>query len=122
MQETCAAADGNLVPALPAHHAPAAPVHALVFASEFHLSSSRSSAPAGRLVIQLANQGEDAHDLSVRRDGGSNVLGTTGEVAHGRLGQLRLTLRPGRYVFFCAAPGHEALGMRTVLSVKAPRS
>jgi azurin len=93
----------------------------LVFAREFRLSSSRSSAPAGRVAIQLANQGEDAHDLSVRRDGGTTVLATTGEVTPGSVGALRVTLRPGRYVFFCAAPGHEALGMRSVLTVKAAR-
>jgi hypothetical protein len=121
VQEAGRDADENLVLALPAHHAPTPPVHALVFASEFHLSSSRSSALAGRFVIQLANQGQDAHDLSVRRDGGGTVLATTGEVAHASLGELRGTLRPGRYVFFCAAPGHEALGMRSVLTVRAKR-
>jgi hypothetical protein len=42
-------------------------------------------------------------------------------VGHGALGQLRVRLRPGRYVLVCTLADHEARGMRAVLVVRARR-
>ncbi len=93
------------------------PARALVFANEYRLTVSRESVPAGRVVIQLRNIGEDDHDLVVRRPGGP-ALGTTGIVRPGRLGQLSVRLTPGRYVLFCSVADHEQRGMRRVLVAK----
>ena len=94
------------------------PVRLLAFASEFHLGASRTSAPAGVLVAELKNNGEDDHDLAVRNPRG-RIIATTGVVRHGALGRLRVRLRPGRYVLVCTLADHEALGMRAVLVVRA---
>ena len=94
------------------------PARLLAFASEFHLGASRSSAPAGVLVAELKNNGEDDHDLAVRNPRGQ-IIASTGVVRHGALGRLRVRLRPGRYVLVCTLADHEALGMRTVLVVRA---
>jgi hypothetical protein len=94
------------------------PARLLAFASEFHLGASRSSAPAGVLVAELKNNGEDDHDLAVRNPRG-RIIASTGVVRHGALGRLRVRLRPGRYVLVCTLADHEALGMRAVLVVRA---
>jgi hypothetical protein len=101
-------------------HQPASqpPARLLAFASEFRIGASRSSTPAGLLVAQLKNNGQDDHDLAVRNPRGQ-IVASTGVVRHGALGQLRVRLRPGRYVLVCTLAGHEALGMRSVLVVRA---
>jgi hypothetical protein len=94
------------------------PVRLLAFASEYRIGTSRSRAPAGVLVAQLKNNGQDDHDLAVRSARG-RVVASTGVVGHGALGQLRVRLRPGRYVLVCTLADHEARGMRAVLVVRA---
>ena len=94
------------------------PARLLAFASEFRLGTSRAKAPAGVLVAQLKNNGEDDHDLVVRNARG-RIVASTGVVRHGALGQLRVRLRPGRYVLVCTLADHEARGMRAVLVVRA---
>ena len=94
------------------------PAHLLAFASEFHIGASRKSVSAGVLVAQLKNNGQDDHDLAVRNARG-RIVASTGVVRHGALGRLRVRLRPGRYVLVCTLADHEALGMRSVLVVRA---
>jgi hypothetical protein len=94
------------------------PARLLAFASEYRIGTSRSRAPAGVLVAQLKNNGQDDHDLAVRSARG-RVVASTGVVGHGALGQLRVRLRPGRYVLVCTLGDHEARGMRAVLVVHA---
>jgi hypothetical protein len=96
------------------------PARLLAFASEFRLGTSRTQAPAGVLVAQLVNNGEDDHDLAVR-DARGRIVASTGVVGHGALGRLRVRLRPGRYVLVCTLADHEARGMRAVLVVRARR-
>ena len=94
------------------------PARLLAFASEFRLGTSRAKAPAGVLIAQLKNNGQDDHDLAVRNPRGQ-IIAKTGVVEHGALGRLRVRLRPGRYVLVCTIADHEALGMRSVLVVRA---
>ena len=96
------------------------PARLLAFASEFHIGASRETAPAGVLVAQLKNNGQDDHDLAVRNARG-RIIASTGVVRHGALGRLRVRLRPGRYVLVCTLADHEARGMRSVLVVRARR-
>ena len=101
-------------------HQPASqpPARLLAFASEYRLGTSRAQAPAGVLVAQLKNNGQDDHDLAVRTARGK-IIASTGVVRHGALGQLRVRLQPGRYVLVCTLADHEARGMRSVLVVRA---
>ena len=104
---------------------PAAPAHVLAYASEYRLSASRRRAPAGRLVAQLVNSGQDDHDLTVRRVTGGAPIGSTGIVHAGDVAELRVTLKPGRYLLYCSIADHEARGMRAVLVIstrKAPHA
>lgn len=45
-------------------------------------------------------------------------LGEVAELEPGQKGGLTLTLKPGKYILYCNIPGHYALGMWTLLTVK----
>lgn len=114
MRLTLAAAALAVAAALaaPAAAQPRAPSRLLVQASEFRFALSRTTVAAGTAVIQLANRGEDAHDLRIAR------VGRVGETLPGAVGEWRGRLRPGRYKLFCSLPGHERAGMRAYLRVR----
>jgi hypothetical protein len=90
-----------------------------VFETEDRLMPSRGALPAGRVVLQARNIGQDDHDLSIRSASG-RVLATTGVVHPGGLGTIRVRLPRGRYVLFCSIADHEALGMRASLTARRP--
>lgn len=105
---------------LPAEPA-AAPARLLVYAQEWSLWPSRPSLRAGRVVVQLWNRGQDAHDLRIRRlRHGVMVGGTQGVVVtqSGRLSQATWRLTPGTYQLYCSMPGHMRRGMRTRIVVR----
>jgi plastocyanin len=72
------------------------------------------SAKAGTVRITMANMSPLEHDVAVAE--GSKVLGAT-PVFKGGTQTLTLTLKPGRYVFYCTVPGHRQAGMEGTLNV-----
>jgi hypothetical protein len=94
-----------------------APARLGVSASEFHLVLSRASVKAGRVLIELDNDGEDVHDLRLRRIGGTRIYSFPA-TKPGQWIARTLTLRPGRYRLWCSVADHAQLGMRTVLRVR----
>jgi plastocyanin len=103
--------------------APRPPARLLVTATEFRFGLSRTTVVPGKARVQLANRGEDGHDLAVRRldRRGRSVPGTGGTLAEtqpGAVGTLAVALRPGRYVLSCTLRGHRAAGMRARLTVR----
>lgn len=104
-----------------AARAPKRPARMLVYAQEWSLWPSRSSLPAGKVVVQLWNRGQDAHDLRVRRLRHGKATGPAQGVKvtlSGALSQATWSLKPGRYVLYCSMPGHYAKGMHTTLVVR----
>ena len=99
---------------------PPPPVRVQVVAREFRLSLSRTRIRAGAALIELVNAGEDAHDLKLRRVGGTRVVSWPSLPA-GAHRDSELSLRPGRYALWCGLPGHRALGMQAVLVVTRAR-
>jgi hypothetical protein len=95
----------------------AAPSRLLVESREFNLVLSRASLRAGDAIVQLANRGEDPHDLRLKRIGGSGGP-TIGETLPNEVGEWEGRLRRGRYRLWCTLEGHRALGMRAVLRVR----
>jgi Cupredoxin-like domain len=87
-----------------------------VGAREYRLAAYRTSVPKGLVRFNLANYGEDGHDLVVETRDGHDV-GRTGEVRSGRRTTLQLRLAPGSYRLICDLADHEARGMVTVLRV-----
>jgi plastocyanin len=109
-----------LLAALPAGAADArrhaSPTSVGVSAREYRFAAYRASAPRGVVRFNLANYGEDGHDLVVEtRDG--RDLGRTGEVKSGRRTTLQLRLAPGTYRLICDLADHRARGMRTTFRV-----
>jgi hypothetical protein len=95
----------------------AAPARLGVSASEFHLVLSRASVKGGRVTIQLQNDGQDVHDLRLRRIGGMRTYSFP-VTSPGARSTLSLRLLPGRYRLWCSVADHSQLGMRAVLRVR----
>jgi hypothetical protein len=94
-----------------------APARLFVKAKEWSLILSRQSLKAGDARLQLFNGGEDAHDLRLRRAGGTRTLAIA-ETAPGEVTELRAMLRAGRWRLWCSLPGHAKAGMRATLVVR----
>jgi hypothetical protein len=88
-----------------------------VNAKEFSLIMSRQTLHAGSARIQLYNGGEDAHDLRLKRVGGTRTLRIR-ETAPGDVTELKTMLRSGKWTLWCSMPGHAKAGMRATLVVR----
>jgi plastocyanin len=113
----CAAA----LSAIGADAASRAPARMLVYAQEWSLWPSRTSLPAGKVIVQLWNRGQDAHDLRIRRLRGGHLTGAAQGVAvteSGGISAAAWHLAPGRYELYCSMPGHLARGMHTTVIVR----
>ena len=99
-----------------------APAHLMIDAQEYSLWPSRSSVPAGTLLVELWNRGQDMHDAMIRR------LNTAGQMVGPIVGRVKVTLpgkisyatwhlRAGHYELYCSMPGHLQLGMHAKLTV-----
>jgi hypothetical protein len=101
---------------------PAAPARLLVQGSEFRLALSRPSVAAGAAIVQLANVGEDAHDLRlVRLDSRDRATGAVRQIPEtlpGATGRWSGRLTRGRWRLSCSLPGHARQGMRATLRVR----
>ena len=98
------------------HASTPAPAQMQVVAREYSFTLSRLHVKAGRAVIELANFGQDPHDLRLQRRGARHVAGL-GVVAPGQRADLTLKLAPGRYSLWCSVANHRQLGMRATLVV-----
>jgi hypothetical protein len=86
-----------------------------VQAFEFHFVLSRPSLPAGELIVELHNRGEDPHNLNLqRRDGPLLELPETDSLQRA---ERRFSVQPGTYRLWCSLPLHAESGMETTLVV-----
>lgn len=92
------------------------PARVQVVAQEFRYSLSRARVKAGRVIIELVNDGQDTHDLDIRRVGGARVYRFP-SVLPGGVVDRELKLAPGRYVLWCAVADHRERGMHATLRV-----
>jgi plastocyanin len=91
--------------------------HLQLVAREYSLTPSRTKLAAGRVSIELDNFGQDPHDLRVERVDGA-APGFSFALAKPRTVSTRqFELGPGAWKLYCSLPGHEALGMRTTITV-----
>ena len=94
----------------------APPARLQVVAKEYSFALSRQHVKAGNAVVELANFGQDPHDLRLQRAGARHIAGI-GVVAPGERKELSLKLAPGRYSVWCSVADHRARGMHAVLVV-----
>ena len=92
------------------------PARVQVVAQEFSYSLSRARVREGSVIIELVNRGQDAHDLDLRRIGGTRIVRFP-TVQPGQVVDRELKLRPGRYLLWCAVADHQKRGMHAVLRV-----
>ena len=95
----------------------ATPARLQVTAREFSLTLSRATVPAGPLVIELVNLGQDAHNVHIRSSAGGPDVAALPTVQAGLHYDQQVTLAPGTYTVYCSMPGHEQMGMAAALTV-----
>jgi hypothetical protein len=96
------------------------PARIQVTALEFEYRLSRLRVPEGRLLVELANFGEDEHDLAFRRIGGTRVFALP-KTLPGERRTAMLRLGPGRYRLWCRLGDHRVRGMYAGLRVTKKR-
>ena len=106
---------------MPAADLPLPPARMLISADEFVYRGSRRAGPSGKWNLQLRNNGEDDHDLLLRRNADGVVIADSGIVHPDTTGTVKIRLKPGRYTLFCSIADHESLGMRWGLIVRVPK-
>ncbi len=95
---------------------PASPSGQLAYAT------SKANATAGAVTIEMPNMSGVSHNIAVETgEGGASPkgtkLGASSFVSKGTA-TLSVTLKPGKYTYFCEAPGHRQAGMYGTITVK----
>jgi plastocyanin len=83
-------------------------------AGQLAYETKQLSAKAGKVTIDFSNSSPVEHDVAIAQ--GSAVAGQT-PVFTGGTKALTLTLKPGKYTFYCTVPGHRQAGMEGTLTV-----
>ncbi len=97
-----------------------APAHVEVTAEDteaFRFVLSRPSVPAGRVIIEFVNHGQDEHNLNALEPTEGLVAGSIPNTAPNAHPSLSVDLRRGSYTLFCSIADHEAKGMKATLVV-----
>lgn len=96
---------------------PPSVAHVQVSAVEYSFSLSRTTVPAGEVVLQFVNNGQDEHNLNVQKPEGP-LAGSFPSTSSKGIGDLELEMSPGSYALFCSLPTHEGKGMKATLVVE----
>lgn len=92
--------------------------HVQVSAVEWEFKLSRASVPAGKVVLEFVNAGQDEHNLSLREaPEGPSEEPVANTPAKGVV-DVTLQMSPGSYTLFCSLPTHEQKGMKATLTVE----
>jgi uncharacterized cupredoxin-like copper-binding protein len=76
---------------------------------------SAAEARAGKVTLSSKNDASIPHDIAVK---GNGVNAAGDQVSNGGTSRVTVTLRPGKYEFYCSVPGHEQAGMKGTLTVR----
>jgi plastocyanin len=112
---TIAAAIAGLATASGPAPRSAAPAYVLVNAREYRFTPSRRELPAGPVVVQLRNIGEDAHNLVIVNRSGRTVARVP-RTQPGEVGERSVRLARGTYRLVCTVADHARRGMRSRIS------
>jgi plastocyanin len=92
--------------------------HVQVSAVEYSFTLSRTSVPAGKVILQFVNDGQDEHNLQITEGEEGPLTGSFADTPSKGVGQLQLEMRSGSYTLLCSLHGHEAKGMKATLTVE----
>ena len=83
--------------------------------SEFKITPKDATAKAGKVTIDVKNDGQIVHNLNVEGNGIEEKK--TADLQAGSSGKLTLNLKPGKYEMYCSIDGHRASGMEGTITV-----
>jgi plastocyanin len=85
-------------------------------------TTNKAEAKAGPVTIVMGNMSGVMHNIAIEPgEGGATAKGTplgASKFITKGTAALTVTLKPGKYTFFCQAPGHRAAGMYGTVTVK----
>ncbi len=70
-----------------------------------------STLTAGKYTFEAENDGKIEHDLAIKGGPKTKLIQPGGKA------ELSVTLKPGKYHFYCSVPGHEQAGMKIDVTV-----
>jgi uncharacterized cupredoxin-like copper-binding protein len=73
------------------------------------------SAKAGKVTIKMDNPSQLPHGVAIE---GNGVDQDGKVVQNGGTSEVSVTLKPGKYTFYCPVPGHRQGGMQGTLTVQ----
>jgi plastocyanin len=76
---------------------------------------ANAESPAGALEVDSPNESSTDHNIAVE-GGGVDEAGEI--VKNGGVSKVSVTVKAGKYQFFCTVPGHREAGMEGTLTVK----
>ena len=84
--------------------------------------TNKATATAGPVTIEMPNMSGVMHNIAIEPgESGATAkgapIGASSFISKGTTA-LKVTLKPGKYTFFCEEPGHRAAGMYGTLTVK----
>jgi len=91
--------------------------HVQVSADEWEFKLSRTSVPAGKVVLEFVNVGQDEHNLNYTPPEGPSAEPVANTPSKG-VADVTLQMQPGSYTLFCSLPTHEQKGMKATLTVE----
>ena len=83
--------------------------------SEFKITPKDATAKAGKVTIDVKNDGAIVHNLNVEGNGIEEKK--TADLQPGSSGKLTVDLKPGKYEMYCSIDGHRASGMEGTITV-----
>jgi plastocyanin len=89
-----------------------------VGAREYRFGVYRPSVPAGAVLFNVHDFGEDAHNLQVLGPHGYRSAVSPDVVPGETLAFKALLEQPGRYTLVCVKPGHASRGMKATIRVR----
>jgi plastocyanin len=78
-------------------------------------AAAAAIAKAGKVTFDMPNKSSGQHNIAIKGNGAS---GAGKIVAQGATSTFSVSLKPGKYEFYCQVPGHEQAGMKGTLTVK----
>ena len=80
--------------------------------TEFKITAASTTFKAGQIAFEVKDDGKIPHDLAIKETGDK-----TKQIPPGGTAELKVELKPGKYLLYCSIPGHEAAGMKLSITV-----